>query len=52
MNPAKRQLLQVRVEDVEGKPTAQLVEELMGRKPELRLAFIQENAQLVKELDV
>ena len=31
-------------EDVEGKPTAQLVEELMGRKPELRFAFIQENA--------
>jgi topoisomerase IV subunit B len=52
MDPAKRQLLQVRVEDVEGKPTGQLVEELMGRRPELRLAFIQENAQLVKELDV
>jgi topoisomerase-4 subunit B len=52
MDPAKRQLLQVRIEDLAGKPTAQLVEELMGRKPELRLAFIQENAQLVKELDV
>jgi topoisomerase-4 subunit B len=52
MDPGKRQLLQVRIEDVAGKPTAQLVEELMGRKPELRLAFIQENAQLVKELDV
>ena len=52
MDPARRQLLQVRSEDVEGKPTAQLVEELMGRKPELRLAFIQENARLVTELDV
>ena len=52
MDPAKRQLLQVSSEDVEGKPTAQLVEELMGRKPELRLAFIQENARLVTELDV
>ncbi|MFZ1430602.1 MAG: DNA topoisomerase IV subunit B [Geminicoccaceae bacterium] len=52
MDPAKRQLLQVRSEDVDGKPTAQLVEELMGRRPELRLAFIQENAGLVTELDV
>ena len=33
MDPARRQLLQVRSEDLEGKPTAQLVEELMGRRP-------------------
>jgi topoisomerase IV subunit B len=33
-------------------PTAQLVESLMGRKPELRYAFIQEHAQFVKEIDV
>jgi topoisomerase IV subunit B len=52
MDPARRQLLQVRSEDVEGKPTAQLVDELMGRRPELRLAFIQENARLVTKLDV
>ena len=52
MDPARRQLLRVRVEDVAGKPTPQLVEELMGRRPELRLAFIQENAWQVKELDV
>lgn len=52
MDPARRQLLQVRVADLAGKPTAQLVEELMGRRPELRLAFIQENAGLVSELDV
>jgi topoisomerase-4 subunit B len=40
----------------EGEPTfeetASLVEQLMGRKPELRLAFIQENARFVKEVDV
>ena len=53
MDPARRHLLQVRVEDLEGKPVAQLVEELMGRRPELRLAFIQQNAAFVKEeLDV
>ena len=33
-------------------PTAKLVESLMGRKPELRYAFIQEHAQFVKEIDV
>jgi topoisomerase-4 subunit B len=52
MDPARRQLLQVRLDMVDGKPTAELVEELMGRRPELRLAFIQQNAALVKELDV
>ena len=53
MDPSRRQLLQVKVEDLEGKPVAQLVEELMGRRPELRFAFIQQNAAFVKEeLDV
>ncbi len=32
--------------------TEDLVEQLMGRRPELRLAFIQANARLVEELDV
>jgi topoisomerase-4 subunit B len=32
--------------------TGRLVERLMGRKPELRLAFIQENAKFVTEVDV
>ena len=35
-----------------GKRTAQQVERLMGRKPELRFAFIQENAKFVTDLDV
>jgi topoisomerase-4 subunit B len=53
MDPSRRQLLQVKVEDVDGKPVAQLVDELMGRRPELRFAFIQQNAAFVKEeLDV
>jgi topoisomerase-4 subunit B len=33
-------------------PTADLVERLMGRKPELRLAFIQENAARIDDLDI
>ncbi|MCB1832138.1 MAG: DNA topoisomerase IV subunit B, partial [Geminicoccaceae bacterium] len=52
MDPARRSLLQVEIRDLEGKPTGQLIEELMGRKPELRFQFIQENAQLVETLDV
>ncbi len=52
MDPATRQLLQVGVHDIEGKPTAEIIEDLMGKKPELRFRFIQENALLVGELDV
>jgi topoisomerase-4 subunit B len=52
MARGKRALLQVRIADNAEKQTAKLVESLMGRKPELRLKFIQENAKLAKELDV
>ncbi|HWL67708.1 MAG TPA: DNA topoisomerase IV subunit B [Geminicoccus sp.] len=52
MDPAKRRMIRVGLEDVAGRTTGQLVEQLMGRKPELRLAFIQENAANVAELDV
>jgi topoisomerase-4 subunit B len=56
MSPKSRTLLRVtvpeRVTDAqkkEAKDTETLVEHLMGRKPELRLAFIQENAAKVDE---
>ena len=52
MDPARRSLLRVEIDDVEGKPTSVLIDELMGRKPELRFQFIQENARLVETLDV
>jgi topoisomerase-4 subunit B len=58
MDPAKRTLLRVAVpdkfgEDREGaRNTADLVERLMGRTPELRFQFIQENASKVQELDI
>ena len=57
MDPAKRVLLRVVLPDAvedkaEAKKTAKLGESLMGRKPELRLAFIQEKARFVKDLDV
>ncbi|BCX16486.1 MAG: DNA topoisomerase 4 subunit B [Geminicoccaceae bacterium] len=52
MDPARRQLLRVRLEDVEGRSPADLVERLMGRRPELRLAYIQEHALQATALDV
>ena len=61
MNPAKRVLIQVKLEPAttkdkemakEAKLTAQLVEQLMGRKPEKRFAYIQENARFVADVDV
>ena len=59
MDPAKRTLLRVTVPLAAGaggakavKRTADLVEGLMGRKPEKRLAFIQGHAHLVHDLDV
>ena len=35
-----------------GRQTNELVESLMGRRPELRFAFIQERARTVEEVDV
>ena len=52
MDPATRKLEQVRIDPETGEPAGDLVERLMGRRPELRLAFIQENARFVDELDV
>ncbi|MEP5730778.1 MAG: DNA topoisomerase IV subunit B [Sulfitobacter sp.] len=52
MDPKTRKLIRVSVdEDVPGE-TGDLVERLMGKKPELRFAYIQENARFVEELDV
>jgi len=56
MDPKKRTLLRVvvpyRNHREEFEETESLVESLMGRKPELRLAFIQEHATSVRDLDV
>jgi len=52
MDPARRALLRVQIDDLAGKPTSQLIEELMGRRPELRFQFIQDNAAAVEALDV
>ncbi len=63
MAPAQRTLLRVTVPELadpaalesaeEGRRrTAQLVETLMGRRPELRFDYIQKNARFARDLDV
>jgi topoisomerase-4 subunit B len=55
MDPKKRTLLRVKLppaKDRDFKTTVELVESLMGRKPELRFEFIQKNAKFARDLDV
>ncbi len=52
MDPATRKLIRVSLQDDEPGETADLVERLMGKKPELRFEYIQANARFVEELDV
>ncbi len=52
MNPASRTLIRVTIDEDEPGETSDLVERLMGKKPELRFQYIQENAQFVEALDV
>jgi topoisomerase-4 subunit B len=52
MNPATRKLIRVSIDDDEPGETADLVERLMGKKPEMRFQYIQENARFVAELDL
>jgi topoisomerase-4 subunit B len=51
MNPATRTLARVQMPK-SVKSSQDLVETLMGKKPELRFKFIQDNAKFVDELDV
>ncbi|TRD22159.1 DNA topoisomerase IV subunit B [Palleronia caenipelagi] len=52
MDPATRKLIRVRIDDEVGGETADLVERLMGKKPEMRFEFISTNAKFVEELDI
>jgi topoisomerase-4 subunit B len=52
MDPAKRTLLKVVAASEDRAATAELVESLMGRRPELRFQFIQEHARTVEDVDV
>ncbi len=61
MAPSKRTLLRVTLTDAAGdpvhglearRPSLDLVDRLMGKRPETRLAFIQENARFAQNLDI
>ncbi len=52
MDPGKRTLLQVMIDDEEGAETKTAVDRLMGNNPELRFQFIHERAAFVDELDI
>ncbi len=52
MDPKTRRLIRVTIDEDEPGETSDLVERLMGKKPELRFQYIQENARFVEELDV
>ncbi|MGB0504727.1 MAG: DNA topoisomerase IV subunit B [Pikeienuella sp.] len=51
MNPESRTLIRVSIDDDEPGETKGLVERLMGKKPELRFEYIQQNARFA-ELDL
>ncbi len=52
MDPGSRKLIRVNVDEDAPGETGDLVERLMGKRPEMRFAYIQENARFVEELDV
>lgn len=52
MDPKRRILLKVVNSAEDRLATADRVESLMGRKPELRFQFIQDHARMAGELDV
>ena len=52
MNPATRTLARLVIPEGDLPGVGELVETLMGRKPELRFKWLQENARYAEELDV
>ena len=52
MDIATRKLIRVQIDDQEPGETGNLVEQLMGKRPEARFEYIQENARFVEELDI
>ena len=52
MNPATRRLIRVTIDEDEAESSGELVERLMGKKPELRFRYIQENARFAEDVDI
>ncbi len=52
MDPKKRTLLRITATPESRAETSNMVESLMGKRPELRFQFIQENASTVMDIDI
>ena len=52
MDPTTRKLIRVTVDEDTPGETGDLIERLMGKKPEKRFEYIQANAKFVEELDL
>jgi topoisomerase-4 subunit B len=52
MDPGKRTLLRITALSEDRAATSTMVEKLMGKRPELRFQFIQENAGSVRDIDI
>ena len=52
MDPSTRKLIRVTVDEDTPGETGDLIERLMGKKPEKRFEYIQANAKFVEELDL
>jgi topoisomerase-4 subunit B len=52
MDPRRRTMMRVEINEAEEGSTAGIVEQLMGNKPEGRFRFIQERAEFVRDLDI
>lgn len=52
MHPKNRTLIRLLIAETEAETTEQLVDHLMGRKPELRYQYIVQNAVFADDLDV
>ena len=52
MDPSKRTLLRVEIDEVTADDTRKTVDSLMGTKAEARFQFIQERAEFVEDLDI
>jgi len=52
MDPISRKLIRVTIDDDHPEETNELVQRLMGKKPELRFQYIQENARFAEQIDI
>jgi topoisomerase-4 subunit B len=52
MDPQKRTLLRVEVDEMTSDDTRETVDKLMGTKADARFQFIQERAEFVEDLDI